>query len=132
MQALILRTEFPHLAAYNAGRQRAAAWYAEHLAELDLQLPHTPEGYQHVYHQYTIQLEGRDAVKAALQAEQIASAIYYPIPGHRQKMFADQPQCHCPVADKMAERVLSLPMFPELQEAQVARVAGVIRRTLKV
>ncbi|MBU2809909.1 DegT/DnrJ/EryC1/StrS family aminotransferase [Acidithiobacillus thiooxidans] len=131
MQALILRTEFPHLSTFNAGRQRAAAWYAEHLAGLDLQLPHAPEAYQHVYHQYTIQLEGRDAVKAALQAEQIASAIYYPIPGHRQKMFGDQPQGYCPVADNLAERVLSLPMFPELQEAQVARVAEVIRRTLK-
>lgn len=131
MQALILRTEFPHLATFTAGRQQAAAWYGQYLAGLDLQLPSAADGYQHVYHQYTIQLEGRDAVKAALQAEGIASAIYYPIPGHRQKMFGEQVQGHCPVADKLAARVLSLPMFPELQEAQIVRVAEVIRRSLR-
>ncbi len=131
MQALILRTEFPHLTTFNDGRRQAAAWYGEHLAGLDLQLPKVAAGYHHVYHQYTIQLEKRDVIKAALQAEGIASAIYYPIPGHRQKMFGDGPQGHCPVADRLSENVLSLPMFPELQEAQIVRVADVIRRTLK-
>ncbi|MFA7494741.1 MAG: DegT/DnrJ/EryC1/StrS family aminotransferase [Acidithiobacillus sp.] len=130
MQAVILRAEFPHLPAFNAGRRQAAAWYGAHLAGLDLQLPIAADGYHHVYHQYTIQLEQRDDVKAALQAEGIASAIYYPIPCHRQKMFGEQPQGHCPVADALSTRVLALPMFPELQEAQIVRVAAVIRRTL--
>ena len=130
IQALILRAKFPYLATYNAGRRQAAGWYAEHLAGLDLQLPAVPVGYHHVFHQFTIQSDARDAVKAALHAEGIASAIYYPIPGHRQKMFAHQPQAHCPVAECLAERVLSLPMFPELREEQIARIATVIRRTL--
>lgn len=130
MQAVILRAEFPHLAAYNDGRRRAAGWYAEHLVGLDLQLPEAPAGYHHVFHQFTIQLNARDAVKTALHAEGIASAIYYPIPGHQQKMFAHQAQTHCPVAEYLAERVLSLPMFPELREEQIARIATVIRRTL--
>ncbi|MBU2720507.1 DegT/DnrJ/EryC1/StrS family aminotransferase [Acidithiobacillus ferridurans] len=130
MQAVILRAEFPHLAAYNDGRRQAAGWYAEHLVGLDLQLPEAPAGYHHVFHQFTIQLNARDAVKTALHAEGIASAIYYPIPGHQQKMFAHQAQTHCPVAEHLAERVLSLPMFPELREEQIARIATVIRRTL--
>ncbi|WP_298172261.1 DegT/DnrJ/EryC1/StrS family aminotransferase, partial [Acidithiobacillus sp.] len=130
MQALVLRAEFPHLAVYNAGRRQAAAWYAQHLTGLDLQLPAVPVGYHHVFHQFTIQSDARDAVKAALHAEGIASAIYYPIPGHQQKMFAHQAQAHCPVAERLAERVLSLPMFPELGEKQIAWIATVIRRTL--
>ena len=130
VQAMILRTEFPHLATYNAGRRQAAAWYAQHLGDLDLQLPESPPGYHHVFHQLTLRLHARDVVKAALHAEGIASAIYYPIPGHRQKMFAPQSPACCPVAEGLAERVLSLPMFPELREEQIARIAAVIRRTL--
>ena len=130
IQALILRAELPQLADYNGGRRQAAAWYEQHLSGLDLILPARREGFHHVYHQFTIQVAERDRVKAALQAQGIASAVYYPIPGHRQKAFADLPLAVCPVADALATQVLSLPMFPELSEAQVARVAATIRKAL--
>ncbi|MGC9128726.1 MAG: DegT/DnrJ/EryC1/StrS family aminotransferase [Acidithiobacillus sp.] len=131
IQALILRELFAHIDDYTRGRQRAAGYYGEALADLDLRLPEVPAGQNHVYHQYTIQVRDRDALRAALQAAGIASAIYYPIPGHRQQAFADLAPASCPVAERLSTTVLSLPMFPELQPEQVERIATVIRAHLR-
>ncbi len=127
IQALILRKLFRQMDVYNAGRQRAAALYDAALGDLRLQIPARRPGAEHVFHQYTIQVEKRDALRAKLQAEGIASGVYYPIPCHQQTAFADLSQSHCPVAESLKENVLSLPMFPELQEAQVERIGRVIR-----
>lgn len=130
IQAVILNARIRHIDAYNAGRRAAAALYKKHLAEFDLVLPYETPGHGHVYHQFTIQVKGRDQVRAALAEAGIASAVYYPVPCHRQRMFGDKPQGHCPVSDALAEKVLSLPIFPELQEEQVARIAAVLRASI--
>ncbi|MCE5393563.1 MAG: DegT/DnrJ/EryC1/StrS family aminotransferase [Acidithiobacillus sp.] len=131
IQALILRKLFQRLDQYNAGRRRAAALYDQALAELPLQRPSRRVGAEHVFHQYTIQVQDRDGLRQKLQAQGIASGVYYPIPCHLQQAFADLPKVHCPQAEALKDRVLSLPMFPELQESQVARIAEVIAEHLR-
>lgn len=82
----------------------------------------------HVYHQYTILSDRRDRIMQSLQDARIACAIYYPVPLHRQKVFA--PECegvNLPVTQQVAAQCLSLPIYPELEEAQVRRIAEVIR-----
>ena len=131
MQAVVLRAKLPHIDTYNRERRRVAHRYNAGLRGLPVQTPHEDGKGLHVYHQYTILLEGRDEVQKALQAEQIASAIYYPVPLHRQAVFADiSAGVVCPHSESVAERCLSLPIYPELPDAQVDRICAVIRRTL--
>ncbi|MEW5790395.1 MAG: DegT/DnrJ/EryC1/StrS family aminotransferase [Pseudomonadota bacterium] len=131
IQALVLRLKLTRINDYTAGRRNAAALYRRYLGNLDLVLPQERSGFYHVYHQFTIQLEERDRVRAELAAQGIASAVYYPVPCHRQRMFAPAPTADCPAADRLAGRVLSLPMYPELQEAQVARIAEALSASIR-
>jgi dTDP-4-amino-4,6-dideoxygalactose transaminase len=83
----------------------------------------------HVYHQYTILTERREAVAAGLERAGIASAVYYPIPLHRQEAFAaDCAGLSLPEAERVAARCLSLPMYPELPDAAVDRICEVVQR----
>jgi len=85
----------------------------------------------HIYHQYTLLHKERDAIMRALQAKDIACAVYYPIPLHRQDVFiGGYRDCHCPVSDSVADRCFSLPVFPEMTDAQVDEVISVIRGAL--
>ena len=138
MQAAILRRKLPHIDRFNAERRRVAARYEERLADLPLRLPPLapPPGQPEtvpVFHQYTLLSGRRDAIMEALKAEGIASAIYYPIPLHRQEAIvatlASEPSC--PVAEQYSERCLSLPIYPELADATVDRIAEVVRRAVE-
>jgi len=85
----------------------------------------------HVYHQYTLLTDRRDAVMARLSDRQIASAVYYPIPLHKQEVFA--PACAgltLPVAEAVASRCMSLPIYPEMTDVQVRLVAATVRGAL--
>jgi dTDP-4-amino-4,6-dideoxygalactose transaminase len=128
MQAAILRVKLRHIEEFNAGRRRAAHRYGELLAELPVQTP-TEDGIGvHVYHQYTLLSDRRDDILQALGKAGIAGAVYYPVPLHRQKVFlADCAGLDLPVTEEVARRCLSLPMFPELNDKQIGRVADVIR-----
>ena len=85
----------------------------------------------HVYHQYTLLVDNRDAIMKALTDAGIASAIYYPIPLHRQDVFAaGYKDLSLPVTESVAARCFSLPIFPEMTEAQVAEVARVVKGAL--
>jgi dTDP-4-amino-4,6-dideoxygalactose transaminase len=131
LQAVVLRVKLKRIEAFNAGRRRAAHLYTAALAGLPLETPHEDGIGVHVYHQYTLLSSQRDTLMAALQQAQIACAIYYPVPLHQQKVFAE----YCaglslPVTESVAARCLSLPMYPELTEAQIDEVAGVIRGAL--
>jgi len=80
-----------------------------------------------VYHQYTIISDRRDAIQKALTEAGIACAVYYPVPLHRQEMFAaTHGQVRLPVAERTAQRCLSLPISPMLQDAQIETVAATI------
>ena len=128
IQAVILRVKLKRIGDYTAGRRRVAHLYSELLQGSLETPPHEDDKGIHVYHQYTVLTSRRDAVMAALTAAGIASAIYYPIPLHRQDVFAaDYSGLSLPVAEKTAELCMSLPVFPEMTDEQVREVVAVIK-----
>ncbi len=129
MQAAILRVKFAHLDRLNALRREKAHGYNRRLHGTGVVTPHEHAQGAHVYHQYTLRHARRDAIKAALDAEKIASMIYYPIPLHRQDVYAARGvPASLPHAEQAAAEVLSLPMFPLLTDAQQDRVCEVASR----
>ena len=131
MQAVILRAKLKHIGTYNTERRRVAHRYNAGLAGLPLSTPHEDAVGTHVFHQYTLLTDHRDSIQQALQAEGIASAIYYPIPLHQQNVFApDYPGLSLPVTESVAQRCLSLPIYPELADASIDRICEVIKRAI--
>jgi dTDP-4-amino-4,6-dideoxygalactose transaminase len=132
LQAVVLRAKLKRIDRYNQQRRTVAQRYHQRLQHLpDITLPFVDEAGRPVYHQYTILTPQRDAIMAALQAAGIGCAIYYPIPLHRQAAFAkDYLDVSLPVAETIAQQCLSLPIFPEMQEAQVDAVVEVIAQAL--
>lgn len=133
MQAALLRVKLRHLRDYEDSRNRHAALYTKlfESAKLEefIRLPVVRAGHhRHVWNQFTIRAKNRDKLRAALQEQKIGSEIYYPLPMHEQKAFAPAGFKHgdLPVCEAMAKEVLSLPMFPELTEAQVLRVVEAV------
>ena len=124
IQAAILDAKLPHLDEYIAARQRAAAYYDKAFANNPhLLLPGREPHSTHVFHQYTLRVQGidRDMLKANLQEAGIPAMVYYPVPLHLQKAYQDpryQPG-DFPVAERLASCVLSLPMHTELDEEQL-------------
>jgi len=129
IQAVILRSKLKRIVQYNEGRRRAAHQYSEGLAAIDGTTPPHEDGKGvHVYHQYTLLSDRRDEIMKALQEAGIGCAVYYPIPLHQQKAFADTCQgVSLPVTEELALRCMSLPIYPELSEAQVETILGTIR-----
>lgn len=131
MQAAILRVKLRRLDEFNRERRRVAHRYSELMADLPVATPHEDGLGVHVYHQYTVLSERRDVVMAALQQAGIASAIYYPVPLHRQNVFAgDCAELALPVAESVAARCFSLPIYPELEDGQIVHIVDVIRAAL--
>jgi dTDP-4-amino-4,6-dideoxygalactose transaminase len=129
IQAAILRVKLRHLAAWQHARQAHAAEYTRHFAEIPgIMPPLAPEGYEHVFHQYTIRVEERDRLQRVLAEKKIGSAIYYPVPLHLQPLYASlgYKAGDFPHAEHAAREVLSLPMYPELRPAQLTRVAEAV------
>ncbi len=127
IQAAILRIKLRHIDDFNTARRRAAHRYSELLAGLPVETPHEDGLGVHVYHQYTLLSDRRAAVMAALQKAGIASAIYYPVPLHRQNVFAAAyADVSLPVTESVAARCLSLPIYPELEEGDIRRIVQVI------
>jgi dTDP-4-amino-4,6-dideoxygalactose transaminase len=132
LQAVVLRAKLARIDAYNEGRRRVARAYGELLADAPVTLPAEAESGSHVYHQYVIQANNRDEIQQALADAEIASAVYYPVPLHRQPAFAAYGEgVSCPVAEQVAERVLALPIFPELDRDGTEQVAAVVRETAR-
>ena len=131
IQAVVLRAKLPQIDGYNQQRRRVAHRYNAGLAGLNLQTPHEDGLGLHVYHQYTLLSDQRAAIQQALTEQQIASAIYYPVPLHQQKVFADIAAGQSfPVTESVAARCVSLPIYPELSDAAVDEICGVIRKAL--
>ncbi|HEY6837737.1 MAG TPA: DegT/DnrJ/EryC1/StrS family aminotransferase [Geobacteraceae bacterium] len=128
IQAVILRAKLKRIAAYNEGRRRVGHLYSS-LLQGSVVTPPVEDGKGvHVYHQYTVLTDARDKIMAALSEAKIASAIYYPIPLHRQEVFAaDYEGVSLPVAEEVASRCMSLPVFPEMTDEQVRQVVQVIK-----
>jgi dTDP-4-amino-4,6-dideoxygalactose transaminase len=115
-------------------RDRVARRYAEALGDI-VTVPSVPSGSTSVWAQYTIRLKPgkRDAFAAALKTDGIPTAIYYPIPLHRQQAYKHYPigKGGVAVSDRLADEVISLPMHPYLDEATQGRIVDAVRRAVK-
>lgn len=132
LQAVVLRAKLPLIDHYNQERRRVAHRYNAGLCFLNLQTPCEDGVGLHVFHQYTLLTDHREAIQQALTEHKIASAVYYPVPLHQQKVFAGiSAGAHFPVTESVAQRCLSLPIYPELSNESVDEVCGVIRQALK-
>jgi len=129
IQAAILRVKLRHLSDWQRARQAHAAAYSKLLLGIPgVAPPLVPEGYEHVFHQYTIRVERRDALVQLLNDQKIGSSVYYPVPLHLQPLYASlgHKTGDFPHAEHAAQEVLSLPMFPELRSEQITRVAEAV------
>ncbi len=127
IQAGVLLVKMKKIEAYNARRRQNAALYGKLLSE-KVERPVEKPGCAHVYHQYTIRSNRRDAIQMRLRENNISSVVYYPTPLHMQEAvsFLGYKKGDFPVAEETSERVLSLPMYPELEEASITRISGII------
>jgi dTDP-4-amino-4,6-dideoxygalactose transaminase len=139
----VLLVKLRHIDDWTRRRQQKAAFYRQAFAATKLvsadeiypspQSPvvlpfHSPEA-DHVYHQFTIRADRRDQLAAHLEANGIGTAVYYPVPLHRQPPFEHAPTAAaCPEAERAAAEVLSLPMYPELSEWQQSYVVDHVRK----
>jgi len=129
MQAAILRVKLSKLDRWNIERRRAASEYTRGLQGLPVVAPACPSVIEPVYHLYVIQTDDRAPLQEALTTAGIATGLHYPKPIHRQPAFADldyQPG-DFPVAEALAEKILSLPIFPELTNDAVAYITEQIQ-----
>lgn len=132
LQAAVLRVKLRHLDAWNARRSALAAAYGEALAGLDVVRPFVPEWADPAWHLYVVEVERRDEVQRELAARGIGSLIHYPIPPHRQQAYAKAgfAKGSLPIAERLAGRVLSLPMGPQLDLSAPRTVAAALREIL--
>jgi dTDP-4-amino-4,6-dideoxygalactose transaminase len=129
LAAAIGLAQLPKLPGYNERRRAIAARYDAELRGVIT--PRVPDGVTHVYHQYTIRVRDRDAFAERLGELGVGSAIYYPIPVHRQKPFValGYGELTYPVTERLTEQVLSIPVHPSLTEEEVATVIGAVNET---
>src|SRR4051812_13379268 len=130
LQAVVLSAKLPHLAGWSAKRRENAAYYDAAFADLpDLTTPYIETSNESIFNQYTIRLEKRDALQGHLKNAGIGTSVYYPLPLHLQPCFAylGYKQGSCPEAERAANEVLSLPIFPELTRDQLDEVVAAVR-----
>jgi dTDP-4-amino-4,6-dideoxygalactose transaminase len=134
MQAAILSEKLKIFPDEIAARERAAAYYAKGLADV-VTVPEVPAGSTSVWAQYTVRIAGgrRDTVAAQLKAEGVPTAVYYPIPLHRQQAYKHYPvgEGGIAVSERLAAEVLSVPMHAYLDAPTQDRVINAVRRALK-
>ncbi|MFK8268569.1 DegT/DnrJ/EryC1/StrS family aminotransferase [Capnocytophaga cynodegmi] len=131
LQAAVLRAKLPHLNTYNKKRQEAAQKYTNALKNTpNVTTPFTAEGYDHVYHQYTLRITNgkRDELAKILSENNIPFGIYYPIPLHLQKAYADKryKEADFSITNQLVNQVISLPMHTELDDEQINFITKII------
>ena len=139
MQAAILRAKLPHVSQWFEARREAASRYRHLFADADVEvfgveLPVEPQDRWHTYHQYVVRAPRRDELHAHLESHGIETAIYYPVPLHRQECFASlgYSEGTLPQSEAAARTALALPMYPELTEEQQAHVVKTIAEYLRM
>jgi dTDP-4-amino-4,6-dideoxygalactose transaminase len=130
IQGAILRVKLRHLERWTEARRSHAALYDQLLRDSGVITPREMPYARHVYHVYAIRTPQRDALVDALKTANIQYGIHYPIPVHLQRAYRDSrySEKSFPVAERIAGEVLSLPIYPELQRAQIEEVCEVVRR----
>lgn len=129
IQAAVLLIKMKRIDQYNAARRQKAGLYTELLSK-KIACPVEKPGCVHVYHQYTVRSPRRDIIQRRLREEEIASTVYYPMPLHLQPALESMGhrEGDFPVSEQAAREVLSLPMYPELPEQDIERIAEIISR----
>jgi len=134
LQAAILRVKLRHLDDWAEGRRSRAALYNGLLAGVEgLRTPSVGLDREHVYHQYTVRIASRDKVQKKLQDAGVPTTVYYPVPIHLQPIYGSlgYKPGDLPESEKAALEALSLPIYPELTDAQVERVANALRSAVQ-
>jgi dTDP-4-amino-4,6-dideoxygalactose transaminase len=132
LQAAVLRVKLKYLDGWTLGRQRNAAYYDSAFAGVGLgsklRTPFAAAGQRHIFNQYVVRAERRDALRARLAERGIGSEIYYPVPLHLQACFAylNYRAGDFPHSERAAEQTLALPIYPELEQEQLAHVVATV------
>lgn len=135
LQAVVLRIKLQQLDNYIAARRAVAAAYdAAFAGNPYIITPYQAPNQVHVFHQYTLQIEGKDRneLQAYLAEKKVPAMIYYPVPGHRQKMFEGMTETHqhLPVTDTLTTKVISLPIHTEMDPDQLAFIIDSVQSFL--
>ena len=131
IQAAVLRIKLKELDKYNEARRNVASYYDSFFKQFpQITTPSRAENSTHVFHQYTLKLEGinRSDLRSYLAENEIPAMIYYPIPAHKQKMFESfrSAETILPVTDWLTERVISLPIHTEMDEEQLNKICNTV------
>jgi len=129
IQGAVLKVKLAHLDRWNAERNRVAGLYNQLLTNLPIKLPSFEDDIDQVFHLYVIETEQRDQLQKYLGEHGVPSLIHYPIPIHLQKAFdhLDHRAGDFPITEKLADEILSLPIYPEMSDEQVTFVAEKVR-----
>lgn len=134
LQAAILRLKLRHLDEWNSLRQQNAKIYTDRLKDIKgLSLPYTADYAKHVYHIYAVRVKDRDRVIKELTQADIGVLVHYPIPLHLQEVYQGlgYKAGDFPIAERVSAEILSLPMYPHLQENQIEFVAEALKKIIK-
>jgi dTDP-4-amino-4,6-dideoxygalactose transaminase len=131
LQAAVLRVKLRHLPAAARRRRELAALYDERLAGSPVVTPRVPAAVVHAYRNYVVRVPRRDAVRAALARRGIETALLYVPPLHHQPVYRGRAAGSFPNADRLAQELLCLPMYPELADDDARRVALELRRAVE-
>ena len=128
IQAGILLVKLKYIDEYNIARRQKAALYTELLSD-KVKCPVEKKGAYHVFHQYTIRSNKRHEIQKRLRDKRVSSVVYYPVPLHLQDAlrFLGYREGDFPVTEKSAKEVLSLPIYPELEESVIEKIAEIIK-----
>lgn len=129
LQAAVLRTKHKYLDDWNARRREIAGYYRSELSDLDLRLPSEPEGATHVYHLFVVEVSDRGRFREQCSRRGVQTGIHYPRPIHLQPAFRrlGYGPGAFPHAEALCGRVVSLPLYPELTDAEVEAVGAAVR-----
>ena len=132
IQAAILRVKLKHLDQWNEARRKNAVLYQKLMADFDIQLPVVAENCEAIWHLFMIQADHREELKNKLGQKGVSTGIHYPIPIHLQGAYANlgHKKGDFPVTEKLADKILSLPMYAELPEEMLKYVVEVIKESL--
>jgi dTDP-4-amino-4,6-dideoxygalactose transaminase len=130
LQAAILAAQLPYLTEWNRRRREIAALYSRTITHPGVLLPTQQEGSDHVFHLYVVRCETRDALRSHLADHGIGTQIHYPVPCHLQNAYKElaAEAGSCPVAERYAREILSLPIYPEMRDEEALFVAETINQ----
>lgn len=128
LQAAVLEVKLRHLEEWNSQRRNHAKKYSQLLSNLQVETPYIPDGLLPVYHQYVIKTSRRDALLSYLNTHGIGAGIHYPVPLNKQPAFVNigLGEYNLPVTESIVSKIISLPMFPELNDGQIEYVVEII------